>query len=308
MSSCAIEIRSLSKTFKGELGEKATRALSSLDLDVGKGEVYAFLGPNGAGKTTAIKLMMRLIFPTSGTIAILGEDNSKETALRQVGYLPEQPRMYEYLSGREFLSFVGQLFGLDKKEQVRRIDTLLHQVGLRQRGDSAIRSYSRGMMQRLGLAQALINDPAILILDEPMASLDPGGRKDFRDLILGQREKGKTVFFSSHILSDAEMIADRVGIVNRGKMVRQGTLDEVAGKEIHSIEVTFMLSAEARADLDITDEQLVSQGNHYLLRLDHENMISATIAMIEKAGGRITSIIPRKKNLEEIFMDEVGEE
>ena len=184
MSHLAIQTMNLTKIYKGDLGRKPTLGVDALNLEVRTGEVFAFLGPNGAGKTTTIKLLTRLLYPSKGKIRIFDRPGTSIGYLGQVGYLPEQPTFYGYLSGKECLDFIGRLFGLDRKTRQQRTDALLKKVGLEKRSDVLIRNYSRGMNQRLGLAQALINDPLLVILDEPMASLDPIGRKDFRDLIL----------------------------------------------------------------------------------------------------------------------------
>ena len=214
MSEYAIKTRELTKIYrevtKGGLVRRTVVALDDLNLEVHHGEVFAFIGPNGAGKTTTIKLLTRLIYATKGQIWISGQLNTSRKAMEHVGYLPEQPNLYGHLSGREFLDFIGRIFGLDIKIRKKRINSLINKVGLEKRADHRIQGYSRGMIQRLGLAQALINDPSILILDEPMSNLDPLGRKEFRDQILMLKNENKTIFFSSHILSDAEMISDRV--------------------------------------------------------------------------------------------------
>jgi len=259
MKPVAIKIEHLTKIYKGELGQKDILGLENLNLDIHEGEIFAFLGPNGAGKTTTIKLLTRLIFPTQGKIWIFGQRNNLRVSMKSVGYLPEQPSIYGYLTGQEFLNFIAQIFGLDSETSHQRKSELLNRVGLGDRWDQKIRSYSRGMVQRLGLAQALMNDPNLLILDEPMANLDPIGRKDFRDLILELKDQGKTIFFSSHILSDAEMIADRVGILNEGKLVKVGRLDDLVDTQVTSIEVTFVVDSSKLNQIEIDHEDLIVQ-------------------------------------------------
>ncbi len=310
MYNVAIKTEGLTKVFKettyGGLKQKTIVALDNLNCEVFQGEVFAFLGPNGAGKTTAIKLLTRLIFPTQGRIWILGKQNVDRIAMEKVGYLPEQPNFYGYLTGKELLNFIAQLFGLEKQIRKKRIDALIDRVGLKERATHLIRNYSRGMVQRLGLAQALMNDPSLLILDEPMASLDPVGRKDFRDLILELKNQGKTIFFSSHILTDAEMVADRIGILNRGKLVSVGKLDELSQSKTQSIEVTFIVDSSKIPQIGLSKENVIVQGNRVLVRLnDDEKALSSLLRRIKGWGGRVESIIPQRKSLEEYFMTEV---
>lgn len=306
MENAAINVRGLTKIYKGELGEKSVTGLNDLNLIINPGEVFAFIGPNGAGKTTAIKMCMRLIFPSSGKVEIFGRANTRRESMNRIGYLPEQPRMYEYLTGREFLDFIGRLFGMSREARREKGNALLDTVGLTGRRDTLIRNYSRGMMQRLGLAQALINDPDILILDEPMASLDPVGRKDFRDLILALKAEGKTIFFSSHILSDAEMIADRVGILKEGRLIRVAGLDELIGAEMAPVEVTLRLAEDKRRRIGIDVQEIAVQGTQAMIRLGDRKQLAGLIAEISALGGEIISVIPQRKSLEDIFIDELG--
>ena len=306
MSNEAVQIEGLTKIYKGELGQKDVLGLNDLNLEVTEGEVFAFLGPNGAGKTTTIKLMTRLIYPTKGKIRILGRQNDTRLAMENVGYLPEQPQMYGYLTGREFLDFIGRVFGLDTKTRRERISTLLEKVGLADKGDISIRGYSRGMMQRLGLAQALMNDPKLLILDEPMASLDPVGRKDFRDMILELRDRGKTIFFSSHILSDAEMVANRVGILNEGHLVNVGKLDELVGSQVNSVDITFEIDEGKLDKIKLDKERVIVSGRKVMIRLDREDAVPEILKRVDRGGGRVVSVVPQRKTLEEVFIGEVG--
>lgn len=307
MSVPAIKIRNLSKTYKGEIGQKDVVGLTELNLDVQAGEVFAFLGPNGAGKTTTIKILTRLLHPTSGEVWIWDQENTTPSCMEKVGYLPEQPQIYGYLTGGEFLDFIGRLFGLNRTDRENRIQTLVSKVGLKDKADLLVRNYSRGMMQRLGLAQALMNEPNLLILDEPMASLDPVGRKDFRDLILQLGKEGLTIFFSSHILSDAEMIADRVGIVNRGKLIRTGRLDELVSEQVRHVEITFSMMPENQKKLNLSDLNPVIQGSNILVHLQDEKDVSAFLKQIDAHDGRVISVIPQRQSLESYFISEVGE-
>jgi len=306
MSNLAIRTEGLTKIYKGELGQKSIVGLEDLNLEVFEGEVFAFLGPNGAGKTTTIKLLTRLIYPTKGKVWILGRQNTTRLSMEKVGYLPEQPQLYGYLTGGEFLDFLSRIFGLDSEVRKRRTAELLDRVGLGRQKDLLIRNYSRGMMQRLGLAQALINDPSLLILDEPMASLDPIGRKDFRDLILELKRQGKTIFFSSHILSDAEMIADRVGILNHGRQVSVGRLGDLVSSQVTSVEVTFVLDPTKLSQSDLGTKDVVVQAEKVLVHLREEEEVPDFLKRIERWGGRVVSVVPQRKSLEEVFMAEIG--
>jgi len=315
MADSVIKTVSLSKVYKGELEHKPVTALVNLNLEVQRGEVYAFLGPNGAGKSTTIKLLTRLIFPSSGTITIQGKDIRDRNALDRIGFMPEQPNLYGYLSGREFLDYVGAIFRMKRAARKKRADELLYLVGLGKGGDRAIRGYSRGMTQRLALAQALMNDPDLLILDEPMSNLDPIGRKDVRDIILNLKEQGKTIFFSSHILSeffsshilsDAEMIADRIGILNEGRLVQVGTMSELVDKQIVSTEVTFEIAPEKLSSIIQKDLTPVQQENRVMVRLSDESQLSELLESVHQSGGKIISVIPQRKSLEEYFIAQLG--
>ncbi len=305
MADLSIRTERLTKVFKGDLGKKTFLAVDGLDLQVEQGEVFAFLGPNGAGKTTTIKLLTRLLKPTRGQIWIYGDPAVSVNALQRIGFLPEQPRFYGYLTGSELLDFIARVFRIERSERIKKISALLDRVGLQGKGDVKIREYSRGMVQRLGFAQALMNDPDLLILDEPMASLDPVGRKDFRDLILEQKVLGKSIFFSSHILSDAELIADRVFILNRGKRVSTGKIGDIISNKIFSVEITFILDSE-KITPEIEALNAVIQEDRVMIRVSEHEDLSEWLRRIEGWGGRIRSVVPQQKDLESFFMDEIG--
>jgi ABC-2 type transport system ATP-binding protein len=224
----AIEINGLTKEYRaGFWKTRIKRALNSLNLQVQSGEVFGLLGPNGAGKTTTLKILFRLIFPTSGTARILGKELNDVTMHQRVGYLPEHPYFYDHLSPEELLHYTGRLFGVGQEALRVRVTQLLERVGLTEVRNLPLRRFSKGMLQRAGIAQALINDPDVIFLDEPMTGLDPIGRREVRDLVLQLREEKKTVFFSTHILSDAETLCDRVAILNRGVLQGCGELREI---------------------------------------------------------------------------------
>src|SRR2546426_7895361 len=250
-----IEIDRLTKEYEaGFLRKRKTRALDTLSLKVEKGQIFGFLGANGAGKTTTLKLLMRLIYPTSGSARIYGRDIGDVSMHARIGYLPENPYFYDYLTAREFLSYCAELFGLDRAERDRRTEELLTRVNLEKKSwDRHLRKFSKGMLQRVGLAQALVNDPEIVFLDEPMSGLDPAGRREVRDLIASLRAEGKTVFMCSHILSDIEVLCDRVAILKRGRLANLGYLNElrqqVAGQNLVEVVVSGTDEAGLKAHL-----------------------------------------------------------
>ncbi len=237
-----LEINSLRKEFRiGFAGRKRFTAVDGLNLTVGAGEIYGFLGPNGAGKTTTMKIIMGFISATSGKVSIFGEDASRWQVRERVGFLPENPNIYPFLTGRQALYIIGKMFSMSHKSITERIDELAAELGMDRELDTQIKKHSRGMAQRVGLAQALINKPDLILLDEPMNGLDPIGRKMFREVILKQRAAGKTVFFSSHILSDIEMICDRIGLLNRGRIVLEQPMPEILNRpDGKSLEEIFM--------------------------------------------------------------------
>src|SRR5882672_6332901 len=234
-----LELNHVSKSYRTHLSLRKYWILRDLSLSVREGEIFGAIGTNGAGKTTTIKLALGLIFPDAGVVRLFGEDASKVGSRRRVGFLPENPYLYDYLTGEEFLDFHARLFGLDASTRRRRVKDLLERVGLANRGDRQLRLYSKGMLQRIGLAQALINDPEFVILDEPMSGLDPIGRREVRDIILDLKARGRTVFFSTHILSDTEMICDRVGLLVKGSLKAVGRIDELVSRDVPYWEVAL---------------------------------------------------------------------
>ncbi|HOE97406.1 MAG TPA: ABC transporter ATP-binding protein [Candidatus Sumerlaeota bacterium] len=288
------------------LTNRKTVALQDLSLDVQQGEIFGLLGPNGAGKTTAIKILMGIHFPTSGSARLMGKPLGDREVKKRIGFLPENPYFYDYLKGWEFLDFYGQLYGMDKKTRRRKIERLLDQVGLTHAADRPLRGYSKGMNQRIGLAQALMNDPEIVFLDEPQSGLDPLGRKEVRDIIVSLRDEGKTVFFSSHILSDAEMICDRVAILYRGKLQSLGTLGSLLSQSVRDWEI--VLRGVSDEFMDRWRPRLVrlekSDGDFWVIAKEeattHELIREATAA-----GGVLIQLLPRRESLEDYFIRQV---
>src|SRR5579864_7105194 len=239
----AIEILGLQKTYMvGFWRKRPKRALLPLNLTVEEGEIFGFLGPNGAGKTTTLKLLMGRVFPTSGTARILGREWTDPDIKAQIGFLPEQPYFYDYLTAHELLDYYGQLSGVPAKNRKHRIEEVLQRVGLADVKGVQLRKFSKGMLQRAGIAQAILHDPKVVFLDEPMSGLDPMGRREVRDLMEQLKREGKTVFFSTHILSDAEMLCDRVAVLVGGKLQGVGAPREMVDVAVHGMEILFELS------------------------------------------------------------------
>jgi len=311
-SEVVIDIIDLTKDYEvGFLKKRKVRALDGLKLQVRRGEIFGFLGPNGAGKTTTLKLLMRLIYPTKGSARILGRPIDEVSTRARVGYLPENPYFYDYLSGRELLEYTAALFGVPAEQARLKGKELLGLVGLdSDRANRQLRKYSKGMLQRIGIAQALVNDPEIVFMDEPMSGLDPIGRREVRDLLLSLRAQGKTVFFSSHILSDVEALCDRAAILSRGKLVRCGTVHELTGIEDPAVEVVALgidASALDRFSHAISSLQSASTTpNGVHLVLGDEGEIDDALALIREYGGKLVSVNPRRASLEDIFADTNG--
>ncbi|MFO0775794.1 MAG: ABC transporter ATP-binding protein [Nitrospiraceae bacterium] len=307
MTESVLKIEKLSKTFKvGFWGRKVT-AVSGFDLEVRRGEVFGFLGPNGAGKTTTLKMLMGLIYPTSGKAWLFGKEIGDLGARRRLGYLPESPYFYDYLTGGEFLRFYAHLFGLRGAQMEQRITELLDMVGMSHARNLQLRKFSKGMLQRVGIAQALINDPELVVLDEPMSGLDPIGRKEVRDLILRLKESGKTIFFSSHILHDAEMLCDRVAIILKGKLVACGRVDELVQKGgTHAVELVVEgMGAEGLTRLRSLADRVVTQGAQLLVTLKSQEQVGTALEIVRAAKATVVSLVPHRPSLEDLFMEEV---
>ena len=295
----------VTKVFKSSIRGRHLYTLGPVNLEVERGEVFGYLGPNAAGKTTTIKLAMGLLKPTSGRIEILGSGSNSVQARRRIGFLPEQPYFYQHLTAQELLEFYGNLFGLSRDENRRRAAKLLDLVGLSAASATTISKFSKGMLQRVGLAQAIVNDPDLVLLDEPLTGLDPAGRREIRDLILDLKSRGKTVFFSSHILQDVEMICDRVGILVGGKILRVASVSEVLEKSVRWTEVEVTgLSSEAARRLGLDD----IPGNveeKAVIRVAEGDDLNGTIGRLMQEGAKIASVMPMRLTLEDYFLSEI---
>ena len=307
-----VEIENLTKDYEvGFWRKRKVRALDGLTLTVEGGEIFGFLGANGAGKTTTLKLLMRLIYPTAGRARILGRDINDVQMHARIGYLPENPYFYDYLTARELLSYCAELFGYDRRERKRRTEDLLSRVYLDEKSwDKQLRKYSKGMLQRVGLAQALVNDPEIVFLDEPMSGLDPIGRRQVRDLIASLRVKGTTVFMCSHILSDIEVLCDRVAILNRGRLSETGRLEELRERsgEGQRIEVTVAgVTAEQLSTVfgSLDGSQITPTAAGARIEIADESEVDAALAAVRSLKGRLVSVQPVRQSLEELFVREV---
>jgi len=299
----AIRIENLQKRFRLGFIPKTREILRGITFTVREGETFGYLGPNGAGKTTTIKCLLGFIRPDAGTISLFGRPHAAPRSRQALGFLPENPYFYDYLTGREFLAFTADLFGLGREEKAERIARLLKLVGLERAADLSLRKYSRGMLQRAGLAQALINDPKLVVLDEPLGGMDPLGRKEIRDIIVRFKDEGKTVFFTSHILQDIEMICDRVAIIVGGRIVKEGGLRDLVSEKVLFTEVT--LSGLPPQAFEGWGECVSAQGDRVLLKVYDEARVDEVVGLIHDRKGRLISLSPRTETLEDIFVDTV---
>ncbi|MDP6944001.1 MAG: ABC transporter ATP-binding protein [Myxococcota bacterium] len=299
-----IEFVDLAKEFRLGLQLTRVQAVRGVTLEVTAGEIFGYLGPNGAGKTTTMKMAMALIQPTAGEVKLFGRSIEEPSVRARVGYLPEHPYFYDYLTASEILDFYGQLYGMGRKERARRVGELLELVGLTHAANRTLRRFSKGMLQRVGIAQAIINDPDLVILDEPLSGLDPMGRKEVRDIIVSLREQGKTVFFSSHILHDIETICDRVGLLIHGRLQRVGPLE------------TLLSGGTGQVDITARDVPEDSAGTLEQLSVSVERLGPTTVFTVEDtrsdallgellaAGAHVHEVQPRRQSLEALFVHE----
>ncbi len=303
----AIETHVLAKDYKvGFWRPRPYRALDGLTLSVEPGEVFGFLGPNGAGKTTTLKLLMQLVYPTSGTASILGRPLGDLEMKRRIGYLPENPYFYDYLTAEELLTYFASLFGYKGSDRATRVARLLDEVGLGAERRLQLRKFSKGMIQRVGLAQTLINDPEVVFLDEPMSGLDPLGRRDVRALILRLRDAGRTVFFSSHILSDAETLCSRIAIVAKGRLMASGTLTDLVTAQLKGWEIILdgLPQAPSAAHPGVRAVTTIAPGRYAVDALPAEDPLRLA-QELAGVSGRLVSITQVQDTLEDLFVRQV---
>jgi ABC-2 type transport system ATP-binding protein len=304
----AIETIDLTKDYSvGFWRQRSRRALNRLSLQMEAGEVFGFLGPNGAGKTTTLKLLLQLVFPTSGEARILGRPPGDLVAKRRLGYLPENPYFYDYLTAEELLTYFGALLGLGAADRRQRVSRLLDEVGLGSERRLQLRKFSKGMLQRVGIAQALLNEPDLVILDEPMSGLDPLGRRDVRALILRLRDRGCSVFFSSHVLSDAETLCSRVAILAKGQLVASGKLSDMLAFSVRGWELVV---ADVRDDVLAAVGSRVSRavpigGGRFELEVPTTTPPEQLLADLTSTGARLVSLNPIRETLEDFFIQRV---
>jgi len=296
----ALRIDGLHKSFTSGFIPKTKKILKGISLTVQTGEIFGYLGPNGAGKTTTIKCILNLIFPDEGRIEILEQNNSSPSSRDRIGFLPENPYFYDYLTATEFMDFYGQLVMADKETRREKTRSLLRLMGLEKSANIQLRKFSRGMLQRVGLAQALLNDPSLLLLDEPLGGLDPLGRKEIRDVIIQLREEGKTVFLSSHILQDIEMICDRVAILVEGQILNQGPLQDLISENILFTEL--VLSGMKETEFKDLGVSVSTSGGKILLKVLEEEKLDKILKYIQSKNGKIHSLVPRTQTLEDLFV------
>jgi len=303
----AIEISGLTKDYPiGFWRKRMRRSLDNLSLQVEEGEVFGFLGPNGAGKTTTLKLLMGLIFPTAGTARIRGHAIEDVSMHREIGYLPEQPYFYDYLTAGELLDYFARLFGYDAAERQKRVGRVLELVGLASSADVQLRKFSKGMLQRAGIAQTILHDPQVVFLDEPMSGLDPVGRREVQDIMLHLKQQGKTVFFSTHILPDAEMLCDRVAVLVGGKLRGVGAPGQTVSFSLHGMEIVFEPVEGARLPRTL-GETATSLGTRYRIEVP-ETKLYEVIEQLRNCEARIVAVSAIRPTLEDYFFRLVDRE
>jgi ABC-2 type transport system ATP-binding protein len=307
MSTPAIEIVGLTKDYPvGFWRKRMRRSLDSLTLRVEEGEIFGFLGPNGAGKTTTLKLLMGLIFPTAGTANIRGCSIDDVRMHRDIGYLPEQPYFYDYLTARELLDYYARFSNYSATERRERVERFLDRVGLASAGNVQLRKYSKGMLQRAGIAQAILHDPKVVFLDEPMSGLDPVGRREVRDIIVDLKKQGRTVFFSTHILSDAEMLCDRVGVLSGGKLQGVGSPADIVSIEVSAMEILFEARGNSPLPLELK-EKATAIGGRYRVEVAEDGLYPV-LAQLASCDARVLSVSLVRPTLEDYFLRLIGRE
>jgi ABC-2 type transport system ATP-binding protein len=305
----ALGLANLRKSYAtGMLGRQRKVALEGLTLDVPAGEIFGCLGPNGSGKTTTLRIIMGLCRADAGSVSVLGLPHADPAWRARVGYVPEQPYLYDHLTCREYLDYLGRLLGLPKALRHERVEALIDRVGLRSAADQRLRGFSKGMQQRTALAQALLGEPELIFLDEPMSGLDPMGRHLVRELITDLRRQGRTVFFSTHILSDAESLCDRVALLRLGRLLAVGPLSEILPVQVAHLEMLVTgVTAEALRGFPTEVVLRDALGERLRLNLPEAHLGRAVVA-VEQAGGHVLQVHPVRQSLEEYFVKEMGKE
>ena len=306
--SVVVRLQDVVKDFRPGFGLRVKRVLHGISFEVKRGEIFGFVGPNGAGKTTTLKILMGLIRATAGRAEILGSEVGEREFRRHVGFLPENPYFYDFLTGREILSFYAKLSGVAGSGRDERVQTLLEWVGLGEAADARLRTYSKGMLQRVGIAQALVHDPDVIFLDEPMSGLDPIGRMEIRNLILRLRSDGKTVFMNTHILSDVEMVCDRVAVIVHGRIRYQGRIEEFIGEgaRMHELVVAGIAPEVAQRIEEDFGGELRGHGDRIAIRIPDKD-VRETLQLVLASGADVVSLTPERVSLEGIFMTAVEE-
>jgi ABC-2 type transport system ATP-binding protein len=298
-----LSVEKLAKTFVKPFTGKKVEAVRGVSFEVRRGDIFGFLGPNGAGKTTTIKMLTGLIFPTGGKASILGQEVPSPEAMGKVGFLPENPYVYPYLTPREFVSMCGRLNGMSGKHLATETERVIERVGIAYARDRRVGALSKGMLQRTGFAAAIVHSPELLILDEPMSGLDPVGRKEVRDLIVEEARAGRTVFFSSHILSDVELLCDHVTILRKGEVVAGGAMKDLLGAGARRSEVTLVDVPDALAsELSTLAQSTQRLGKSFVLDLQGDDAVRQVLERALAADVRVESLVPKRETLEDIFV------
>ncbi len=305
----AIQAQNITKVYPSRRKDQSVTALSEFTLSVNKGEIFGLLGPNGAGKTTFIKVLLSIVYPTSGSASMLGTEIADTAVKEKIGYLPENHKYPAYLTGEQVLRFFGKLSGLTSEALEPRITEMLTLVNMEKWRKVKIRKYSKGMMQRIGLAQALINQPDLVFLDEPTDGVDPLGRKQIRDLLLRLRDSGKTIFLNSHLLSEVELICDRVAILNKGKLLRLGTVDELTKQDqVFELDIEGALPEKLRIQWDAMRTSYSFNDGTILLNLPGLPELNAVIDQLRAEGVLLERVSQKKSSLEDMFIEVIGRE
>jgi ABC-2 type transport system ATP-binding protein len=303
-----LSVRDIHKTFRIGFFRKRIEAVNGISFEVQRGEMLGFVGPNGAGKTTTMKMILQLIFPSRGEISLFGAPTGDPKTRARLGYLPENPYIYSYLKPLEFLDLCGRLVGLDARERKKRAIELTGRLGLSHALDRPVGKFSKGMTQRLGFCQTLLHDPELLILDEPFSGLDPIGRKEIRDVLLDQRERGKTLLMTSHVLSDVELLCDHVAIVQRGALIASGKISELLKREVQSVELELSTVSPALLErLKAQHARVREHKDNVIVVVDSDAQVPELLKQVIEAGATVHAVVPHRETLEDLFVRKASE-